>query len=318
MVGHRVTAYRLALLGMALAAAMVSCDAVLGIQQYGPGAQGDGGEDATADSSAREDSGPGTDSSGTDSSGADSSDRDAPGGDASSGDTGLADAGVGDAGTSDAASDSGPPPAITCVQFTAGGGTTTAMRGVPFNNPVQAHDAVIVGIVVTTGSGPSTIDTITDSLGNAYQTVLGPVLPSLDAGNSGTTLYLAFAGDIAGGSDSVTVKLSTAAYLDVYIHEYSGLALSGAFDVGAGASGTSDVSNAMSSGPASTHASHELVFGFGASAMTSAGSGFTARSTFDTNITEDEVVTSSGSYQATATAGNLTGWIMTMATFRGQ
>ena len=107
-----------------------------------------------------------------------------------------------------------------------------------------------------------------------------------------------------------------ATYPDVRILEYSGLDTSTPFDVGMAGTGNG---TAASSGAANTTSASELIFGAGSStgtAYTAPGSGFTMRivNNFG-NMAEDKVVSSTGSYAATATnsGGN---WIMQMATFK--
>ena len=58
----------------------------------------------------------------------------------------------------------------------------------------------------------------------------------------------------------------------------------------------------MDSGSANVNGSNDLIFGAGASSysVNQAGTGFTTRRTDYDNRTEDKVVTSAGSYNATA------------------
>jgi hypothetical protein len=113
----------------------------------------------------------------------------------------------------------------------------------------------------------------------------------------------------------VTVRLNgSATFLEVYIHEYSGLDTSFPLDVTASSIGNSAT---LDSGPATTNFANELIFGWGPDGGGGAGSGFTARSTFNGNITEDKVVSTVGTYNATASRSGGSGpWSMQMATFR--
>ena len=138
---------------------------------------------------------------------------------------------------------------------------------------------------------------------------------------TGTALRQAiyYAKNIAAGSNTVTVVFNQAAvYVDVRILEYSGLDTTSPLDVTAGAAGSSASAN---SGVAATTSSNELIFGAGmtASRYSAAGTGFTSRiiTSADGDIAEDQVVTSAGSYSASAplTSSN---WVMQMATFKAQ
>jgi hypothetical protein len=215
--------------------------------------------------------------------------------------TGAADAG-------DEVTEAGPPTGITYVQGSASGihnGDTVAV-GLP--NPVQAHHALIV-CVASNGGSPA----FTDSLGNTYTAVLGPTgIPTLQ----GT---IAIAEDVPAGPVKVTVKLSASgSYLDVYVHEYAGLARMQAFDVAAANSGLLVDGGAITSGIARTTADNELVFGFGIGENVLAGAGFTARTSYDTNLTEDKKVIQAGPYEATAsTSASNNNYVMLMATFKG-
>jgi hypothetical protein len=73
----------------------------------------------------------------------------------------------------------------------------------------------------------------------------------------------------------------------------------------------------MNSGSMATNFTNELIFGIGTSDIVDApGAGFTSRNTFNNNMTEDRLVTSTGSYNATETHASGNAWTMLMATFR--
>ncbi len=226
-------------------------------------------------------------------------------------DTGVGEASAGDSGV---VADAGPPP-ITYVQGNAGssGADAGGIVVVPFKTALSAHDAVIVGVDYNYSTAATTVASVTDTLGNAYKQVL-----QQDA--SGARLHIVLAEDVAGGPDLLTITLTTPpkSFFEVYIHEYAGLALAAAFDVGAGATGTSSAIDGMASGFATTSFANELIFGYGVTGTADAGTGFTPRLRFHDNITEDETVAAPGSYQATATMTAGTGWVMTMGAFRGQ
>jgi hypothetical protein len=186
---------------------------------------------------------------------------------------------------------------------------TAAVTTLSFNNPVAAHDAIIVCLNFPAASN-ATLSGITDSLGNSYAVVVGPIV------GNGATHYVAVALDSKPGSDtlSVTATVAPNSGSDLFALEYSGLALSGAFDVSASNSGNS---TALASGNAPTTSPHELLIGYAEASNAAAGTGFTARATLSGNLIEERVVTSTGSYSATATA-NAGGWEMILATFKGR
>jgi hypothetical protein len=121
----------------------------------------------------------------------------------------------------------------------------------------------------------------------------------------------------AAGTNTVTVAFSpAAAYPDVRILEYSRIDPANAFDVCAGASGSS----ATCSSPAvkTTNAADLLVGGNTVQTMTTGPGGlFTKRLLSDPNgdIAEDRLVTVAGTNTASAPL-NYTGWVMQVAAFR--
>ena len=167
-------------------------------------------------------------------------------------------------------------------------------------------------VAVGWGDNISSISSVKDSKGNTYVLAVGPTP------NTGLQQSIYYAKNIVGGSNTVTVKFNqAAAYPDVRILEYSGLDPTSPLNVTAAAKGNG---TSASSGSATTTSANELIFGAGNTAhhFTAAGSGFTSRViNIYGNIAEDEVVSSSGSYAATAT--NYTGlWVMQMATFKAK
>jgi hypothetical protein len=105
------------------------------------------------------------------------------------------------------------------------------------------------------------------------------------------------------------------AFADIRILEYSGLDQASPLDVGRSAAGSSATAD---SGAVTTNVAPELVVGAGITVgcFTGAGSGFTARiiTNPDCDIVEDRIVTTTGSYSATAPVNNT--WVMQVATFK--
>ena len=167
-------------------------------------------------------------------------------------------------------------------------------------------NVVVVGWRDTTSS----ITSVTDTHGNVYSLAVGPT------SNTGLQQSIYFAKNIAGGSNKLTVKFNQkASYPDVRILEYSGLSTTNPLDAKAAAAGNGTTAN---SGPASTTSANELIFGAGTTgtAFSAAGPGFVSRVTdVEGNIAEDEMVTTTGSYSATATTSSSV-WVMQMTTFK--
>ncbi len=209
-----------------------------------------------------------------------------------------------DAGPPDGKLGDGAATAIAFVQGGNGGKADGALsQTVSFLQPVTAHDTLIVCTDVTTPGYAQ----VSDSLGNTF-------VPVVQVTNGTTRFYVFAAFDVDGGSDDVTFTVSAATVtFEVYLHEYAGLS---AFDAGGGAVGTASGTDGMSSGPVQTHFANELIFGFGVTGTAAAGTSFTARSTFDSNITEELVASTTGYYTATATMVAGSGWTMLVATFR--
>jgi len=165
-------------------------------------------------------------------------------------------------------------------------------------------------VVVGWNDITSNIVSVTDSMGNTYAQAAALVTGSAER----QAIY--YAKNIAGGSNTVTVVFNQAARIvDVRVLEYSGLDPNNPLDVTASAAGSSVTPN---SGAATTTSANQLIFGAGTTATSfyAAGTGFTARIyTGDGDIAEDQVVSSTGSYNATGRTSSAP-WVMQMVTFR--
>ena len=165
-------------------------------------------------------------------------------------------------------------------------------------------------VSVMWGNTTSSVSSVTDSKGNSYALALGPTRVT------GLSSAIYYAKNIAAGSNTVTVNFSpSAAFPNVNVLEYSGLSTTSPLDVAAGATGSGTTAN---SGSATTTSASELIFGAGnpTSSFTAAGSGFNNRVINSYGgIAEDRIVSSTGSYNATATLSSGT-WVMQMVAFR--
>ena len=184
----------------------------------------------------------------------------------------------------------------------------SAVATVPVAYPGAQTQGDLNVVVVGWNDTTSTVQSVSDSVGNTYSLAIGPT--------SGTGLRqsIYYAANIAGGTNTVTVTFNqAAAYPDVRVLEYRGATT---LDVVAGASGNSASAN---SGSATTTSANELIFGANtvATGNAAAGSGFTLRiiTTPDLDLAEDKVVTTAGSTSATATLTASGPWVMQMATF---
>src|SRR5262249_21271988 len=154
-------------------------------------------------------------------------------------------------------------PAIAFVQF-KNGHVNTASAEVTFEMPIAAHSTIIACFDFNSTSVSAA--SVTDSLGNAYDTVVGPY------DRTGFRHYVAIADDSPPGTDSVTITADALTSMQIYLHEYAGVA---AVDQVAMATGTSTAVDAMASGFATTTSAPELIFGYAEmSGRGAAGSGF--------------------------------------------
>ncbi len=183
--------------------------------------------------------------------------------------------------------------------------TQTVPVTYPGPQTVGDLNIVVVGWNDTTAS----VQSVQDTAGNVYSLAIGPT--------SGTGLRqsIYYAKNILGGNNTVTVTFTQPAiYPDIRILEYKGVST---LDVAAGASGTGSTS---SSGSATTTAANELIFGANTVSTDTRGpgSGFTSRiiTPIDSDIAEDKIVTTTGTYSATAPLGKTGNWVMQMVTFK--
>ncbi|HVU48850.1 MAG TPA: IPT/TIG domain-containing protein [Terracidiphilus sp.] len=184
--------------------------------------------------------------------------------------------------------------------------TPSATVSVAYPSAQTAGDMNVVA--VGWNDTTSTVQSVTDSAGNKYSLAVGPTT------GRGLRQSIYYAPNIVAGANTVTVTFNqAAAYPDVRILEYKGVTALDATAVGAG-SGTT-----ASTGSASTSTANELIFAADMISTTTkvAGTGFTARvvSIPDSDIAEDEMVTTAGSYSATATLNSSGAWVMQMVTF---
>ena len=182
-------------------------------------------------------------------------------------------------------------------------GTTASLA---FSKANTAGNLIVV-YVVWDNSGTVTVS---DTRGDTYTAAT-----ARQTWGNNWSAQVFYAPDIVGGSNTVKATFGTAitSFGLVYLHEYSGLATALPVDVSASAAGTSA---SMSSGAVTTSQANDLLFAAGASDNTvTQGTGFTTRLTDFGNLTEDRIVTTTGSYAGTASQNGST-WVMQLVAFR--
>src|SRR6185437_4084920 len=161
--------------------------------------------------------------------------------------------------------------------------------------------------VSTAGPPGPAITSVGDTQGNTYAQATAL---------NGVAIW--YAKNIAGGGDTVTANFASTGFSVIYIHEYAGLDASAPLDQVSSQTGTG---TAVSSGAKTTTQANELIFGYAAvnDYVKSGGAGFTVRQSAGGNMSEDMIVSTTGSYAAIFTqnnnGGNL-GWVGSMATFK--
>jgi hypothetical protein len=182
---------------------------------------------------------------------------------------------------------------------------------------VAPHNALIVAFDYSTETD---LVAVTDSAGDSFTLVPSPPHRGPDR-----TQGIAAAFDVKGGTTDITLTITLGVlpppdFFEVYAHEYAGIALTNAIDVSKANDGNTPNDLSVTSGIGTTSARHELVFGFlsGDIGQPQFGAGFTERSTYNGNLTEDREVVNSGPYEATAALMTPGPWTMVMATFRGR
>ena len=186
--------------------------------------------------------------------------------------------------------------------------TSGQTNHVVFSSSPGTGNLIVVFVIWNNNGSVS----VSDSLGNAYLSAHAATRWS----NNSYSVQTFYAINAKAGPDTVTATFASpiTSFGIVYAHEYSGVLQTAPVDVTAAASGTS---GSLNSGPATTTNAVDLLFAGGVSAtsVTSPGSGYTARSTAQGNITEDRTVSAVNSYSATA-SNQKGAWAMQMVAFK--
>ncbi len=202
-----------------------------------------------------------------------------------------------DAGDADAPFEAGPPP-----YYVEGNAATTADAGtaaVTLMSTVVAGNTLLVAVDYNMG----TTIMVTDSRGDAFTQLLG-----WDSADTGLSYWLGACVGAKGGVTTVNVQLGAPTdQIDIWAHEYGNV---GSFEMGTAANGTDLSTNGMKTPPITTTVPNELIFGWAVTGSASPGTGFTLRSNFDTDVTEDMLAPTPGAYRATATMTSGASWSM--------
>ena len=206
-------------------------------------------------------------------------------------------------------------PSISYVQ---GNASTPQSSATTVNTSFTAAQAAgdLNVVVVGWNNSTSTVSSVTDTKGNIYIRAVGPTVVS--GALSQSIYYAKNIASAAAGANTVTVKFSVATpYPDIRILEYHGADPKTPVDVVAANSGNSATS---SSGSATTTNATDLIFAANTvTTLTSgAGSGFTSRllTSPDGDIAEDQMLTSTGTWGASAPLSWAGPWVMQMVAFR--
>src|SRR5919109_139848 len=196
---------------------------------------------------------------------------------------------------------------ISFVQVNSSSPTSASSVSAAYSSAQTAGNLNIIAIGWSDVA--SALTSVADARGNVYKLAVS------QASASGMTHAIYYATNIVAataGTNVVTVKFSrSVSYPDLRILEYSGV---NTLDKTASAAGSGSTAD---SGGATTTVANELLFGanytFGTTSA--AGSGYTSRRiTVDGDIVEDQVVSATGTYHATASMSNKA-WIMQLVTF---
>ncbi len=211
----------------------------------------------------------------------------------------------------EAAAGDGGVPAFVQSNSTSVTNLMTASVGLPL--AVQEHGTIVVAFSINTTANPGIAPPqVTDGADTFVQMATvtnGPVLH-----------YLFLADDVRAGAVTVSVTSNkVASEIQLYVHEYGGLAAKAFIDgkTTVAASGCDDAADCPATVPMAAPA-RSLLFGYCVTDAAGVGTGFTARETRNANVTEDRVVTVDGSYPVTARKKTGTSYVLLGAVLRAR
>ena len=180
---------------------------------------------------------------------------------------------------------------------------------VRLRRPTTAGNLIVAFVVWDNGGAA----TVTDSEGNAYASAVGPTQAAGDASSA----QIFYAGNIAGGSNTITASFATPITTRgvLYAYEYRGLERTSPLDTAVAASGSGA---SMDSGVVTTGSANELLFVGGESngkTIKRVTHGYRVRTRKYGNVAAERVAAAAGPYDVAATQVG-TAWVMQMAAFK--
>jgi hypothetical protein len=181
-----------------------------------------------------------------------------------------------------------------------------------FTSNLGAGNTVILAF-----STNSSTTTVTSVVGTQLHTYTQKIAIADSTGQADTSTFQYEMDGATAAGETVTITYSPGSIAEGYGIEYSGLAAA-AFDKTANANGNSGTQN--SGNTATTTFANELLLGYmkGNAGSFTAGSGYTLRSADANNffqMIEDQNVTSTGAYAATATSASQH-WVAVISTWK--
>ena len=192
--------------------------------------------------------------------------------------------------------------------------SSVATVSVPFKAAQSAGNLNVV--VVGWNDTTSRVSSVTDTKGNVYQLAVGPA--AVPGAVSQSIYYAKNILAAAAGANTVKVTFTAAArYADIRILEYGGIDQVSPVDVTASATGST---TNCSTPPVATTAAPDLLFAANTTTTwtAGAGTGWTRRviTAPDSDIAEDRIVSTAGSYGSSAPLGGAGPWVMQMVAFK--
>jgi hypothetical protein len=193
----------------------------------------------------------------------------------------------------------------TSTQLTVPNSATSAT--ISFASNVTASDLIVALVRWTSTSQVVTTTTVTDSRGNTYFPATSVMIDTGENPNDYSQVWYAPNG--ASGATAVTANFGGATLLTaVSIQEYSGVATSSPLDTSSTfINSTANATTTFTSGTSTTRFPNDVLFGgftTGVAHGSNAGAGYTKREVPATSLyylTEDRVVSATGTYAATGT-----------------
>jgi hypothetical protein len=176
--------------------------------------------------------------------------------------------------------------------------------------PTQPGNTVVVAL--NYAATPITGIPVSDSAGNSYRNAIGPTTGTGSLNNAVSAIYYSWGVDAGPIPLAITVNIPGS--VDARVLEYQGVVPGDPLEQASAA--VSSTSRLLSSGSVTTTHADQVLVGWAKSpGVVTSGPGFEARNQFMDDLLEDQVVTASGTYSATASSSQST-WIMQLVTFK--